>query len=80
MTEQNNDGVFLVYNIKTGQITAYNDAVAGQSALADALEEAYKLKNSSLGDWKLMALSYGTTNNFIGPEEGTAVEPFKDGV
>lgn len=80
MTEQNNDGVFLVYNIKTGQITAYNDAVAGQSALADALEEAYKFKNSSLGDWKLMSLSYGTTNNFIGPEEGTAVEPYKDGV
>ena len=80
MTEQNNDGVFLVYNVKTGQITAYNDAMAAEVGMADALEEAYKFKNSSLGDWKLMALSYGTTNNFIGPEEGTAVEPFKDGV
>ena len=80
MTEQNNYGVFLVYNIKTGQITAYNDAMAAESGMADALEEAYKFKTSSLGDWKLMALSYGTTNNFIGPEEGTAVEPFKDGV
>jgi len=80
MTEQNNYDVFLVYNVKTGQITAYDDAMVAGGAMADALEEAYKLKNSSIGDWKLMALSYGTTNNFIGPEEGTAVEPFKDGV
>ena len=78
MTEQNNYGVFLVYNVKTGQITAYDDAESAQCALADALEEAYKFKTCSLGDWKLMALSYGTTNNFIEPADKTAVEPYKD--
>ena len=80
MTEQNNDGVYLLRNTKDGRVTAYNDFATATKSFADALEEAYKLNDRSIRDWKLMALSYGVTNNFIEPADKTAVEPYKDGV
>ena len=69
MTEQNNEGVYLLHNIKDGRVTAYNDFAVATKAFSDALEESYKLNNHSIRDWKLMALSYGVTDNFNEPKD-----------
>ena len=70
MTEQNNDGVYLLYNIKSGYVVAYDNFNDATVALLDIVIRPKKPGKpiefaTAINDWKVMAMSYGTANNFI---------------
>ena len=70
MTEQNNDGVYLLCNIKSGYMVAYNNFNDATAALEDIVIRPKKPGKTiqfatAIDDWKVMAMSYGTANNFI---------------
>ena len=72
------NGVYLLYNTKSGYVIAYDDIEAASCALADTLDESYKFPGyrSRFDDWKLVTLIYGVGDNFDRPRN--RIDPYSD--
>ena len=72
------NGVYLLYNTKSGYVIAYDDIEAASCALADTLDESYKFPgySSRFNDWKLVKLAYGVGDNFDKPRN--RIDPYED--